>query len=68
MQPIDYVISLLTGKVRKTVLPTEALSPIEMEHLFGGKPDQVIPEHAYWWIEDEQTLVPEARLDNHAHS
>jgi hypothetical protein len=69
MQPINYVISLLTGKIGKaTVLPTEALSPTEMEHLFGGKPDQVISEHAYWWIEDEQALAPEAKLDSYACS
>jgi hypothetical protein len=59
MKSIKHVISLLTGKSAPTVLPTDALSSSEMDHLFGGKPAEATSEHAYWWIEDEEaSLLP----------
>ncbi|GAB3636808.1 hypothetical protein GCM10027422_23980 [Hymenobacter arcticus] len=63
MQPIKHVISLLTGKLAQAVLPTQALSPTEMDHLFGGKPAEAVAELAYWWIDDEAELLPSPKLD-----
>ena len=61
MKSLKHVLHLLTGKSAPTI-SSAALSSAEMDHLFGGKPAEIISEQAYWWIEDEDSL-PSASPD-----
>ena len=56
MKSIKQIINRLAGKPAHKISHTDALSLSEMDHLFGGKPEEAVSEHAYWWFEDDGTL------------
>ena len=58
MKSIKHIINLLSSKVAQKNAPANAaLSSNEMDHLFGGKPEEVVSEHTYWWFEEDETLL-----------